>query len=45
MQVPADGPFSERPETAIEDFEAMLEIYQEAPTSYEAFMLGVPPQL
>ncbi len=27
------------------DFEAMLEIYQEAPTSYEAFMLGVPPQL
>ena len=27
------------------EFEAMLEIYQEGPTSYEAFMLGVPPQL
>lgn len=27
------------------EFEAMLEIYQESPTSYEAFMLGVPPQL
>ncbi len=26
-------------------FEAMLEIYQDGPTSYEAFMLGVPPQL
>ena len=28
-----------------QSFEAMLEIYQESPTSYEAFMLGVPPQL
>ena len=27
------------------EFEAMLEIYQESPTQYEAFMLGVPPQL
>jgi quinol monooxygenase YgiN len=27
------------------EFEAMLEIYQEGPTEYEAFMLGVPPQL
>ena len=27
------------------EFEAMLEIYQEGPTSYEAFMLGVPPQI
>ena len=27
------------------EFEAMLELYQESPTSYEAFMLGGPPQL
>jgi quinol monooxygenase YgiN len=27
------------------EFEAMLEIYQEGPTRYEAFMLGVPPQI
>ncbi len=26
-------------------FESMLELYQEGPTQYEAFMLGVPPQL
>ena len=28
-----------------QEFEAMLELYQESPTNYEAFMLGVPPQL
>ncbi len=28
-----------------QEFEAMLEIYQESPTSYEAFMLGGPPQI
>ncbi|MBL0714494.1 MAG: antibiotic biosynthesis monooxygenase [Desulfosarcina sp.] len=27
------------------EFESMLEMYQEDPTEYEAFMLGVPPQL
>ena len=27
------------------EFESMLELYQESPTTYEAFMLGVPPQI
>ncbi len=28
-----------------QEFETMLELYQEGPTEYEAFMLGMPPQL
>jgi heme-degrading monooxygenase HmoA len=27
------------------EFESMLEIYQEGTTTYEAYMLGAPPQL
>ena len=26
------------------DFETMLEVYQEVPTQYEAYVLGIPPQ-
>ena len=26
------------------DFEAMLEMYQEGPTQYESYVLGIPPQ-
>jgi len=27
-----------------QEFETMLEMYQEGPTQYEAYVLGVPPQ-
>jgi len=27
-----------------QNFEAMLEVYQEGPTTYEAYVLGIPPQ-
>jgi quinol monooxygenase YgiN len=26
------------------DFEAMLEVYQDGPTTYDAYVLGIPPQ-
>lgn len=26
------------------DFETMLEVYQEGPTIYESYVLGIPPQ-